>query len=53
MDKLNESEKKKDRESVGFEVLRKDEQFWQRVVKILAKIEISETTLENANNVSK
>lgn len=55
MDKLNDSEKKKDRESAGFEVLRKDEQFWQRAVKVLARIEISENSVENENaeNVSK
>lgn len=53
MDKSNEGEKKKDRESAGFEILRKDEQFWQRAVKYLARYEISETKVENAENVSK
>lgn len=54
MDKSADNEKKKDRETAGFEILRKDEQFWQRAVKVLSKIEISESLQEeNAENVSK
>lgn len=53
MDKSSDNEKKKDRESVKDELLKKDEEFWQKTVEILAKIEINETKVENVENVSK
>lgn len=56
MEQKSESEKKKDkqvlRNGTDPEILRKDEAFWQRTVKTLAKEQISETR-EFAENVSK
>lgn len=54
----NESEKKKDKQLVKngseFDILRKDEAFWQRAVKNLAaKEQISESKDEISENVSK
>lgn len=53
MDKSSDCEKKKDKQSMDLEILRKNEEFWQKAVKVLARIEISETKVENAENVSK
>jgi hypothetical protein len=36
-----------------YDILRKDEAFWQRTVKTLAKEEISETKIELSSKVSK
>jgi hypothetical protein len=36
-----------------YDILRKDEAFWQETVKTLAKQEISETKVELSTNVSK
>jgi hypothetical protein len=44
---------KKDRQLTDLEILRKNEEFWQKAVKKLAKIEISESPIEIAENVSK
>jgi hypothetical protein len=49
--KSNDTDKKKDKQSADVDILLKDEQFWQRAVKILARNEIQEA--KNAENVSK
>ncbi|KAL7017085.1 hypothetical protein ACKWTF_010242 [Chironomus riparius] len=49
--KSNDKDKKKDKQSADLDILRKDEQFWQRAVKILARNEIQE--LKNAENDNK
>ena len=49
--KSNDADKKRDKQSADFDILRKDEQFWQRAVKVLARNEIVEA--KNAENVSK
>lgn len=48
-----EKKKVKDKQSVDFDIVRKDEVFWQKAVRILSKNEISEAKIENAENVSK
>lgn len=40
--KTIDCEKRKDKQSADFDILRKDEQFWQRAVRILSKNEIVE-----------
>lgn len=49
--KSNDIDKKKDKQSADVDILRKDEQFWQRAVKILARSEIQDA--KNAEIVSK
>jgi hypothetical protein len=51
--KSSDSERKRDKQSADFDILRKDEAFWQRAVRFLAKNEVSEAKIENAENVSK
>jgi hypothetical protein len=41
------------RACTDFDILLKNEQFWQKSIKILSRHEISETKNENAENVSK
>lgn len=57
MDQRSEPEKNKDKQVLmnvaDFDILRKDETFWQRTVKTLAKEQISETREEISVNVSK
>lgn len=59
MDTTGDTEKKKEKYVAGngseFDILRKDEIFWQKTVKNLAIEEISETKLqdETSENVSK
>jgi hypothetical protein len=51
--KTSDCEKKREKQSADLDILRKEEEFWQKAVKILAKKEICETKDENAENVSK
>lgn len=57
MDQKSETEKKKYKQvvkyGVDFDILQKDEAFWQRSVKTLAKWQISETVENFVENVSK
>lgn len=57
MEQKSESEKNKEnldvRNGSDFDILRKDEEFWQRTVISLAKEEISEMIEEISENVSK
>lgn len=50
-DKSGECIRRPEVKATDFEIIRKDEHFWQRAVKILAKNDISEA--KNAENVSK
>lgn len=56
MEIKSEPDKKKDKQILNgadFDILRKDEAFWQRSVMNLAKEQISETKEEFSENVSK
>lgn len=57
MEQKSETEKKKDKQVVRngayLDTLQKDEAFWQRTVKTLAKGQISERVENFAENVSK
>jgi hypothetical protein len=53
MDTSDCERKKRDKQSADFDILRMDEAFWQKTVRILSKNEISEAKIENAENVSK
>lgn len=44
---------KKERQLTDLELLRKNEEFWQRELRKLAEIKISESEIENAEDVSK
>lgn len=53
--KSSDCERKKDRQGSEFDILRKDEIFWQKAVKFLSKNQISEAKIdfEEAEIVSK
>lgn len=53
MEKPGDTEKKREKQSSDLDILRKDEQFWQKAVKVLSRNEISETKDKNAEIVSK
>lgn len=53
MDKVSDCEKKKDKQALDLDILNKDEEFWKKAVKVLSRVEISETKAENPENVSK